>query len=99
MEENNYTKLQKEFYLKGTTNHDIHNQNSDYWDILLKDLKNKNFWENKTALDFACGKGRNVKNIFSLCRFKKVDGIDISYNNIDLCKNNYKNQNSFLKIK
>ena len=90
MENNNtYTNMQKKQYASGTSNHEEHNDNPDYWDILLSDLKDKNTWKDKTALDFACGKGRNVMNMLELCDWKRADGIDISDNNIQFCNSNY----------
>ena len=89
MENNSYTQMQKSTYSNGTTNHLEHNDNPHYWDILLGDLKDKNRWKNKKALDFACGKGRNVTNMLSLCDWEKVDGIDISEGNINYCKLQY----------
>lgn len=86
---NRYTLMQKNVYSNGTTNHEEHNLNSDYWDILLVDLKNSDNWNGKSALDFACGKGRNVKNLHNLCKWNKVDGVDISESNIEFCKKNY----------
>lgn len=91
---NKYTNMQKGQYAGGTSNHEEHNTNSDYWDILLGDLKNFQNWENKIGLDFACGKGRNVTNMFSLCKWNRVDGIDISQGNIDYCKGTYIQQSS-----
>ena len=44
MENNNYTQMQKSSYNVGTSNHLEHNDNPDYWDILLGDLKDKNKW-------------------------------------------------------
>ena len=44
MIDNRYTKMQKSQYKNGTSNHEEHNENPDYWDILLgelKDYKNK----------------------------------------------------------
>lgn len=93
-EENNYTKMQKNAYNNGTSNHEEHNSNPDYWDILLGDLKNSDQWNGKTALDFACGKGRNVTNIHGLSNWARVDGVDISQSNIDYCRNTYVNLNS-----
>ena len=87
--ENRYTAMQKLAYSIGTTNHDEHNQNPDYWHILLGELNNTDLWENKVALDFGCGKGRNVVNIHSKCNWTRVDGIDLSEANIHYCKNNY----------
>jgi ubiquinone/menaquinone biosynthesis C-methylase UbiE len=92
--DNKYTTMQKNEYFGGTSNHPEHNSNPDYWDILLGDLKDKENWNDNVALDFACGKGRNVSNMFNLCNWKRVDGIDISIGNIDYNKETYKNQNS-----
>jgi SAM-dependent methyltransferase len=89
MENNIYTQMQIRTYAPGTSNHDEHNTNPDYWDILLSDLKDKNLWEDKVALDFACGKGRNVTNMLSICDWKRIDGIDISQSNIDFCNDQY----------
>ncbi len=86
--------MQKSQYKNGTSNHEEHNENPDYWDILLGELKDYKKWENKNALDFACGKGRNVTNLFNLCNWASVDGVDISSGNINFCNNSYKNQNS-----
>lgn len=91
---NKYTMMQKKQYHKGTDNHLNHNDNPDYWEILLGDLKNSEKWKNKTALDFACGKGRNVSNMDSLCQWGRIDGIDLSPSNIAYCRNNYENINS-----
>ena len=92
--ENNYTQMQKRAYSSGTSNHEEHNNNEDYWDILLGDLKNKTNWDGKVALDFACGKGRNVSNMLNLCDWDRVDGIDLSIGNINHNKETYTNQNS-----
>lgn len=92
--DNKYTHMQKSAYSGGTSNHQEHNTNPDYWDILLGDLKDKEKWNGKVALDFACGKGRNVTNMFNLCDWERVDGIDISEGNINHCKNEFSNQSS-----
>ena len=91
---NKYTRMQKRQYFSGTSNHDEHNDNLDYWNILLSDLKDKKRWDGKNALDFACGKGRNVTNVINLCNWNRVDGIDISIKNIEFCKENYLHQDS-----
>ena len=91
---NQYTHMQKGAYAAGTSNHLEHNNNPNYWDILLSDLKDKSKWDGKVGLDFACGKGRNVTNMLSLCDWERVDGIDISSANIQYCNNTYKGQNS-----
>lgn len=92
--DNRYTQMQIVAYSKGTTNHIEHNDNPDYWDILLGDLKEKEKWKNKVALDFGCGKGRNVTNMLNLCDWTRVDGIDISTTNIEYNKAKYIGQNS-----
>ena len=92
--DNKYTQMQKGQYYGGTSNHPEHNSNPNYWDILLSDLKDKEKWDGKNGLDFACGKGRNVTNMLSLCEWNRVDGVDISVKNIEFCKQNYINQNS-----
>ena len=86
--------MQKGQYYGGTSNHPEHNSNPNYWDILLSNLKDKEKWDGKNGLDFACGKGRNVTNMLSLCEWNRVDGVDISVKNIEFCKQNYINQNS-----
>ena len=88
-ENNPYTSMQKSAYSSGTSNHGEHNDNPDYWNVLLGDLKDKDKWEGKNALDFACGKGRNVINMLSLCDWNTADGIDISQDNIDYCNTYY----------
>ena len=92
--DNKYTNMQKTVYQNGTSNHDEHNTNPNYWEILLGDLQNKEKWNGKVALDFACGRGRNVTNMFDLCDWARVDGIDISEGNISYNKSDYENQNS-----
>ena len=92
--DNTYTNMQKNAYKNGTSNHDEHNTNPDYWDILLGDLKDKEKWDGKIALDFACGRGRNITNMFNLCDWARVDGIDISNSNISANKEQYNEQNS-----
>ena len=92
--DNKYTNMQKKQYFAGTTNHEPHNNNKDYWDILLGDLKNKKSWQGKNGLDFACGRGRNVTNMLSLSDWNRVDGVDISYGNIEHNTKTYLGQNS-----
>ncbi len=86
--------MQKSAYAGGTSNHEEHNTNPDYWNILLGDLQTKEKWDGRVALDFACGKGRNVTNMFNLCDWARVDGVDISEGNISYNKNEYASQNS-----
>lgn len=91
---NPYTQMQIQAYREGTTNHPEHNSNLDYWHILLKDLQDKAEWKGKNALDFACGKGRNVVNMQSLCEWNTVDGVDLSKANIDFCTEHYASSRS-----
>ena len=93
-ENNKYTLMQKRMYAHGTTNHEEHNNNENYWNILLGDIKNTNLWDNKKALDFGCGKGRNVTNLLSLANWLTVDGVDISVGNIAHCEKTYSQQKS-----
>lgn len=82
--ENEYSKFQKDFYTRETPfmrvrNHSEHNDNPEYWDLLLGDVKsNPDSWKDKSALDFACGCGRNLLNLSSLAKWSVVDGCDIS---------------------
>jgi SAM-dependent methyltransferase len=92
--ENKYTKMQKNQYASGTSNHEEHNTNPDYWNILLGDLQNKENWIGKVGLDFACGRGRNITNMFNLCDWARIDGIDISEGNITQNRQEYIEQNS-----
>jgi SAM-dependent methyltransferase len=86
-------------YNPGTNNHPEHNSNPLYWDLLLGDIKfTPEKFKKKVALDFGCGKGRNVTNMLSLAEFERVDGVDISPNNIAYCKETYQNQNSIFYL-
>lgn len=83
---NRYIDTLERQYRAGTNNHEQHNSNPDYWNILLGPIKeNPSAWEHASALDFGCGKGRNVTNLHSLANWKAVDGVDISQENINFC--------------
>lgn len=90
--EDNFLNFQKKFFQDnhpGMTigNHQQHNADPEYWNILLKDIiRNPSFWENKIALDFGCGCGRNIKNLLDLANFERVDGCDISKLNAEYSK-------------
>lgn len=91
-----YNIRQKLAYLPGTSNHEVHNDNPDYWNILLSPLTlDPEKYRDKLALDFGGGKGRNIMNIESFGLFRRIDGVDISQSNINYLKNNY----SYLKSK
>lgn len=88
--ENDYTLMQKKYYEEETqtmaiVNHFNHNENPDYWNILLQPLMIGD-WKEKTVLDFGCGCGRNVFNIITKFDVNSAHGCDISGNNIAYCK-------------
>jgi ubiquinone/menaquinone biosynthesis C-methylase UbiE len=96
--ENKYTLMQKKKYDREGTqvgkgmdkeNHKFHNDNPDYWNILVKDVELN--YKDKIGLDFACGCGRNILNLWK--NFKRFDGVDISPNLIKLTKKNLLNEN------
>lgn len=96
--DNKYSKMQKNFYNSNakkmaSTDHKEHNSNPNYWDILLSDLSDDMFENDKTikALDFGCGTGRNVFNLLKNWNWNRVDGIDISENNIIEAKKKLEN--------
>jgi SAM-dependent methyltransferase len=93
--ENRYTAMQKIQYKKGTSDHLEHNSNKDYWEILLGEINEDpaNF-NQKKALDFACGKGRNIENLWKINpNFHAVDGCDISAANISHCIDRFVDKN------
>ena len=58
--------FEKDHHLMPAQNHKQHNDDPEYWDILLKDIvDNPSFWEGKRALDFGCGCGRNIENLLN----------------------------------
>lgn len=90
---NKYTRMQLEYYNSqglnnnegmDRENHRIHNNNPDYWNILVKETETD--YTNKIGLDFACGCGRNIINLHK--RFSRLDGVDISSNLIKLTRKN-----------
>jgi len=83
--------MQEKYYHSGTSNHEEHNVNPLYWGILLRDIiAEPEKWTDKNALDFGCGKGRNVINMAHLAQWNRVDGVDISEGNIKFCEEQYK---------
>ena len=92
MNEQEYLNKQKNIFESthdGMTilNHKQHNDDPEYWNILLKEIKqDKEKWKNKTALDFGCGCGRNLKNLLDLAEWARVDGCDISLKNAEYAK-------------
>lgn len=77
-----YAGMQKGVYNENTLlmlgNHKEHNENPDYWNILLAPIQaNKEKFTNQKALDFGCGHGRNVIAMLRNNIFHTVDGVDI----------------------
>ena len=75
---NGYTSMQRSYYestadVMNEQNHMFHNANRDYWDILVADTQTG--FRDKVGLDFGCGCGRNVMNVWN--RFRRMDGVDI----------------------
>ena len=62
-----------------------HDEWQDYEDYLMRYVPRDESW---VALDYGCGPGRNLRRWSSL--FKRIDGVDISANNL-------KNARAFLK--
>jgi ubiquinone/menaquinone biosynthesis C-methylase UbiE len=96
---NKYTQMQKNFYdvsasKMASTNHQEHNDNPDYWNILLGDLNDDNITKDSIGLDFGCGCGRNVYNLLKNWNWKRVDGVDISGYHI-AASEQYLRQNGF----
>ena len=88
---NRYTKRQIKVYDRAgksgsmnKENHMFHNNNPDYWDILVKETEGG--FNDKIGLDFGCGCGRNVINLKD--RFRRMDGVDISQYLIDQAAEN-----------
>jgi ubiquinone/menaquinone biosynthesis C-methylase UbiE len=92
IDKNKYTQMQKsvyEFQAQSWSpdnrdpvvgSFDEHNAWKDYDDFLFKGITT----EGKLALDFGCGPGRNIVKFYKI--FSKIDGVDISQNNIENAK-------------
>ncbi len=89
-----YSRMQARFYKRGTSDHLEHNANSYYWGILLADVNRENY-DGRRALDFACGKGRNIRNLLTLASWESVDGSDLSPSNIQFCKQEFSDTSNF----
>lgn len=92
----NYLRMQKSHYLYGTNNHEVHNENKDYWNILLESFISNKVSKSAKILDYGCGRGRNVINLNAL-GYKNIYGVDISRSNINYCNKIWKHfKNKFL---
>lgn len=81
-----FLKDQRDFFddtheLMAVTNHEEHFENPNYWKILSNITDNPSYWKDRTALDFGCGCGRNIKTLLDLADWERVDGCDISGKN------------------
>jgi len=86
----NYTEMQKKYYEDDASHWSTENRNpvvgsfdghnawKDYDDFLFKDINGD--LSRKEMLDFGCGPGRNIVKYSKF--FKRIDGVDISSNNI-----------------
>ncbi len=73
------------------TNEEHNNKIKDYWDVLLKDVKNNpSRWDGKLAFDYGLGGGRDIINLLGLAKFKRVDGCDIVQDLLNGAKENIK---------
>jgi|SRR5208282_5528498 len=92
---NKYTIMQRAWYEeesygmdKFSHNHKEHDSNPDYWTYLIPEGNNSD----KIAFDFGCGHGRNIRNLLLKGGFKRVDGCDISTNNIGFAAANIRKE-------
>lgn len=61
-----------------------HDENPDFWNILLKDIKQTpNFWDGKRALEYGIGFGGNLVHLLKLANWEEVVGYDISKSFVD----------------
>ena len=75
--------FERDSHLMPLANHEEHNQDVDYWTLLLEmPLRSPDKFANTRALDFGCGCGRNLLNLALLAPFAGVDGVDISPSNV-----------------
>ena len=94
---NKYTKMQQEYYNKAASTGDgvtvdnvvgSFNQHNNWWDYNLLFYRLPFNFKEKIVLDFGCGPGRNLVKYQN--KFARIDGVDIS-------KNNIKNAKTYLK--
>lgn len=79
--------FESEHTLMVPDNHQMHNPDPEYWNVLLGEVKdNPTKWEGKNAFDFGCGCGRNLYNLSTLTNWANIDGCDISPSNARYAK-------------
>lgn len=98
--DNPYSKMQKAHY-EGIAPHWgpylHHNDNPDYWAILLAPLGSGD-WAGKYALDFGSGQGRNIVNMLKMSNIERADGCDISPSNNMIVKEKLKNHSGRFEL-
>ena len=80
---NPYTQMQLHHYemtadLMNVENHRVHNGNPGL--LGHPRQRHREQFRDKVGLDFGCGCGRNVQNLW--WRFKRMDGVDLSFGNL-----------------
>ena len=93
MDQNSYAAMQQTYYEKAASQWSIndidhvvgsfhaHNNHADYQEFLVGGFPNP---KEMTVLDFGCGPGRNLVRFGP--QFKRMDGVDISANNLTNAK-------------
>lgn len=95
LKEKMFVSMQKLRYAQGTSDHAEHDGNPEYNSILLKHVKLKANNGKVKALDFGCGQGRNIHNLWNLsANIIAVDGVDISETNCEFCKKRFCRKNT-----
>lgn len=88
---NRYKLMQKYEYRRGTSDHDEHQGNKEFFvNLLVPAVRHCESTANQTILDFGCGRGRNVANILDQGHSGNIIGVDISKTNISYCQNRFR---------
>jgi len=82
----------------GTNDYRPHDKNEMYWNFLLSPIiENKSYWDDKKALDFGTGLGRNIKNLKNLSNWNSLYGVDLSDVNLNKLKSMFDENCHFYK--